>query len=134
MNYSDPSEMWEDFVEYAKDVKENPRYRIEYVGKDGDKVRTPLERPLTIEGFTTFVWNKRNFGIDDYMRERDERYKPFSRIITRVREEIRMDQLEGGMVGQYNSNLTARINGLTDKKEHEVKTEQPLFGNPTKTS
>jgi hypothetical protein len=31
------------------------------------------------------------------------------------------------MVGQYNASLTARLNGLTEKVENTIVTEQPLF-------
>jgi hypothetical protein len=30
-------------------------------------------------------------------------------------------------VGQYNSSITQRLNGLVDKSQVDVKTEQPLF-------
>ena len=41
-------------------------------------------------------------------------------------DEIRQDQIEGGMSGIYNPSITQRLNGLTDKSEVMVK-EQPLF-------
>jgi hypothetical protein len=30
---------------------------------------------------------------------------------------IRQDQIEGGMVGQYNPSITQRLNGLTEKTD-----------------
>lgn len=128
-----PEKMWKLFEEYRKQVKSNPRTKVEYVGRNGDRVETPLEVPLTIEGFKNYC-RKHESEIHHYWNNTGGAYDEFRTIITCIREEIRQDQLEGGMVGQYNSNLTARMNGLTDKKEHEVKTEQPLFGNPTQTS
>lgn len=128
-----PERMWELFESYREQVKSNPRTKVEYVGRNGDRVETPLEVPLTIEGFKNYC-RKYESEIHHYWNNTGGAYDKFCTIITCIREEIRQDQLEGGMVGQYNSNLTARMNGLTDKKEHEVKTEQPLFGNPTKTS
>jgi len=53
-------------------------------------------------------------------------YDKYSSVCSRVREAIRQDQIEGGMVGQYNASITQRLNNLTDKQEHTV-TEQPLF-------
>lgn len=111
-----PDKFWELFEEYKKDVKDNPRIKIEYVGKEGNRVDTPIERPLTIEGFKCYCANNQ-CDIQAYWNNRDERYTEFAPIVTRVREEIRREQIEGGMVGAYNANLTARLNSLTDKQE-----------------
>jgi hypothetical protein len=115
-----PDEVWQLFEAYKKEVKDNPRHIYDYVGKDGNQVIKPLERPLTIEGFKIFCHDN-GVTIDHYIKNTDGRYEDYGPIITRVRDAIRHDQLEGGMVGQYNSNLTARINGLVDKKETEHK-------------
>ena len=115
-----PERLWELFIEYKNEVKDNPRIKIEYVGKEGDRVETPIERPLTIAGFKCYVAAK-EVDLQAYWNNRDEKYTKFSPIITRIREEIRHEQIEGGMVGAYNSNLTARLNGLTDKKEIDTK-------------
>jgi hypothetical protein len=115
-----PEKMWELFEAYRKDVKDNPRFVFDYVGKDGTEVRKPLERPLTMEGFKTFCYDN-EVTLDHYIKNTDGRYEEYSPIITRVRDAIRNDQIEGGMVGQYNSNITARLNGLVDKKETEIK-------------
>ena len=58
----------------------------------------------------------------DYLYSKDERYEHFSNICTRVKENIRQDQIEGGMVGQYNASITQRLNGLTDKQEVKQET------------
>lgn len=128
MNYKDDvEELWNDFVEYANHTKSNPRVKIEYVGRNGDKVETPLEVPLTNEGFENFVHDKRGFSIHDYLYSSDERYDKFSTIRSRVKKAIRQDQIEGGMVGQYNASITQRLNGLTEKTQQSVSIEQPIF-------
>lgn len=128
MNYKDDvEELWNDFVEYANHTKSNPRVKIEYVGRNGDKVETPLEVPLTNEGFENFVHDKRGFSIHDYLYSSDERYNRFSTVRSRVKKAIRQDQIEGGMVGQYNASITQRLNGLTEKTQQSVSIEQPIF-------
>lgn len=125
-----PEKMWELFQAYKKSVKDNPRTKVEYVGKDGIKVSTPLVTPLTMEGFEEYVVEHTAFtypDLSDYFENKDDRYKEYIPIIMRVRKQIRQDQIEGGMVGQYNSNLTARLNGLTDKQEHTTITNPPIF-------
>lgn len=112
--------MWELFEAYKKDVKDNPRIKVEYVGREGMKVQTPIERPLTIEGFKTFCAYKIG-QIDHYWYNTDNAYEEFLSIIARIREEIRAEQFDGAMVNHYNSNLTARLNGLADKRETDMK-------------
>ena len=111
-----PEKMWELFEAYRKEVKSNPRIVYEFHGRDGEERQKPLERPLTMEGFKVYCWD--NVGdITAYWVNRDDAYSDYSTIITRIKETIRQDQIEGGVVGQYNSNLTARLNGLTEKTE-----------------
>jgi hypothetical protein len=81
MNYEHTEDMFTDFQEFAESVKQNPRIKVEYVGKDGERVSTPLERPLTIEGFENYVFQKRGFSIHDYMYSSDERYAPFRQSV-----------------------------------------------------
>ena len=121
-----PEKMWDLFTDYKDSVKSNPRIVTEYHGKDGDEKIKPLERPLTLDGFETYCYNLVG-SIEPYLSNREERYTDYVGIITRIRKEIRDDQISGGMVGQYNSNLTARLNGLVDKKETEVKGEPRIF-------
>ncbi len=121
-----PERMWELFLAYVTDTKTNPRVKIEYVGKDGDRVDTPIERPLTIEGFKN--WCAEDYGtIQHYLHNSEGAYDDYRTIMTRVREVIRQDQIEGGMIGQFNSNLTARINALSDKSEVNTNTSIKLL-------
>lgn len=127
-----PEKLWEYFTQYKKWVKDNPRYKIEYVGRDGERVQTPLERPLTIDGFECYL---SDLGIisdlSNYFANSNNAYSEFSTICLRIRKEVRTDQIEGGMVGQYNASITQRLNAL---KEHTENTniEQPLFPDVSK--
>jgi hypothetical protein len=123
-----PEKMWEYFEAYRKEVKSNPRYKVEYAGKDGDQKLTPLERPLTIEGFELYLFNQGIISdFQQYFENRDNRYSDYVYICSRIKKSIREDQITGGMVGQYNPSITQRLNGLVDQKQVEIK-EQPLFG------
>jgi hypothetical protein len=121
-----PEKMWELFEAYRKDVKGNPRHISDYVGKDGEHVHKPLERPLTFEGFYNYCYD--NVGcIDQYFENRDERYTEYVAICSRIKREIRQDQIEGGMVGQYNASITQRLNGLAEKTQNENVQKIELF-------
>jgi hypothetical protein len=65
--------------------------------------------------------------LNRYFFNRDNEFSEYATIITRIKEEIRQDQIEGSMVGQYNSNLTARLQGLVDKQEVDNKSEPRVF-------
>jgi hypothetical protein len=122
-----PQKMWELFEAYRKDVKDNPRVRHVFVGKDGNSDFERLERPLTIEGFKNYCYDVVG-DITAYLVNRDNAYNDYSTICTRIKETIRQDQIEGGMVGQYNPSITQRLNGLSEKVENtNVNKEVPLF-------
>jgi hypothetical protein len=121
-----PEKMWELFLEYAKDVKDNPRKKHTFVGKEGNSEYELLERPLIFEGFYNFCYEKVGC-IDQYFENRDERYNDYVAICSRIKRSIREDQITGGMVGQYNPSITQRLNGLADKQEHEIKSEPRVF-------
>lgn len=123
-----PEKMWELFEAYRNEVKSNPRVKHVFVGKDGNSDYERLERPLTIEGFYEFVCEHEDtkFNTDfpdlsDYFENKDNRYNNYVRICSRIKRKIRQDQIEGGMVGQYNPSITQRLNGLAEKQEREVK-------------
>ena len=121
-----PEKMWELFEAYRKDVKSNHRIIYEFVGRDGNEVQKKLERPLTMEGFKNYCYDRIGV-IEQYFENRDERYTDYVGICSRIKETIRQDQIEGGMVGQYNPSITQRLNGLADKKEVKDTTEPRIF-------
>ena len=110
-----PDKMWELFTAYKKHVKDNPRIKVEYVGKDGKRVDTPLVTPLIMEGFEGYVADQGlNTTLDQYFSNKEDRYEEYIAICSRIRKAIRKDQIEGGMVGQYNASITQRLNGLKE--------------------
>ena len=122
-----PEKMGELFEAYKTEVKDNPRKVSEFHGKEGEERIKPLERPLTMSGFKIYGY-KNGVTISHYFDNTDKAYNDYRAICSRVRDEITTDQIEGGMVGQYNASITQRLNNLTDKTEVTQKVEQPLFG------
>ncbi len=119
-----PERMWELFTLYKKEVKENPIKVKDWVGKDGDTVYREKEKPLTMVGFECFVCDNTDItypDLTDYFENKDNRFENYLPITSRIRAEIKNDQLSGGMTMIYSQNLTARLNGLVDKKETEIK-------------
>lgn len=125
-NLNSPEQLWGLFEEYKIETKANPRRKHVFVGKDGISEFESLERPLTIEGFKEYCYERVGM-VRQYLDNEGDRYSEYLNISARIKETIRRDQIEGGMVGQYNANITARLNGLVDKKETEVKGEPRIF-------
>ena len=119
------------FEDYKTECKSNPRKKHVFVGKDGTSDYELLERPLTIEGFRVYCYDKIGC-VKQYFDNPDKRYNEYITICSHIREVIRRDQIEGGMVGQYNPSITQRLNGLKEQTESTIKTEQPLFGGEDK--
>ena len=92
-----PEELLKMFSKYKREVKENFRYNAEY-----------------------------DVTVEHYLQNSRDAYDEFRTISTRIRKEIRNDQINGGMVGQYNPSITARLNALKEQIE-QTNIEQPLF-------
>ncbi len=123
-----PEKMWEYFEAYRKEVKAKPILKHVFVGKDGQSEFEQRERPLTLEGFECYLFEKSIISdISHYFANLDNRYSEYIAICNNIRKTIRKDQIEGGMAMIYNPSITQRLNGLVDQKQVEIK-EQPLFG------
>lgn len=124
--FKTPEEIYGAFKDYVTQVKSNPRKKMVFVGKDGKKEWEDLEAPLTYEGFKIYC-HAHHCDVHHYFENTDGRYEEYREVCTRVKDEIRNDQITGGMVGQYNPSITQRLNGLVEKTQTQI-TEQPLFG------
>lgn len=119
-----PDELWQLFQNYKTQIKEDPILVHDFVGKDADEVDRKKERPLTMEGFENYVAdNDGPHTLDQYFSNRDERYSEFVAICLRIKRVIRQDQIEGGMVGIFNTSITQRLNGLAEKTESTIKAD-----------
>jgi hypothetical protein len=120
-----PEKMWEYFEAYRAGVKNNPRLKTVFPGKDAIPQWEPLERPLTLEGFENWCADAGIIeDLSNYFANTKGNYSDYSTICSRIRRVIRQDQIEGGMVGQYNASITQRLNSLVDKQENQVFIEQ----------
>ncbi|WP_426694030.1 terminase small subunit [Alistipes shahii] len=97
------------FEEYANWVKANPVY-INKVSA-GEIIPVSTQRPLTLVGFCRFAKISRQNFYEYESREE------FSDILTCVREAIEADQLQGAIVGFYDSGIIARVLHLADRQD-----------------
>ena len=124
-NLDSPEQLYELFTKYKQDVKANPRIKSVFGGKEFEERAEPLERPLTMEGFEIYCWEIVG-EVEQYFKNLEKRYPEFVPICSHIRKEIRRDQIEVGMVGQYNPSITQRLNNLKEQVE-QTNIEQPLF-------
>ena len=127
-----PDILWKHFLDYKEFVKKKPIIVKDWVGKDATDVYREKERPLTIEGFENYLEDNEIINnLSNYFANSNDAYCEYSTICSRIKRNVRQDQIEGGMVGIYNPSITQRLNSLVDKKETEVKVDvntTPIFG------
>lgn len=100
----------------------------EQSAKNGSKVKASeykesVPTPYTIEDFCDFA------NISDWtMLKKTKKYqtREFLGIIHAIELRIRGQQIRGSLVGLYNANLTARINGIAEKTESKTETKQDI--------
>lgn len=125
--FKTPDELADAWAKFKEDLKEqsNEWLRIQYVGKDGERMADPQKVPMTLEGFERFCYDRYG-NVGQYFDNKDGYYEDFVAICSRIRTEIRENQIIGGLLGFYNPSITQRLNGLTDKTENQqnVRIEQ----------
>jgi hypothetical protein len=110
-----PEKLYSYFEEYKEYIKTNPR-TIDKALQSGKIAKETLRVPLTMDGFEVFCYQK-GFTVEHYFRNSNDSYGEYCTICLIIKKEIRQDQIEGGMVGQYNPSITQRLNNLTEKTD-----------------
>ena len=124
-NFPTPQHLRDAFENYKEWAKSNPLKVHDFVGKDATEVERKKERPLSISGFQAWCIRE-GYGLTDhYFENKDALYGDYVAICRAIKEEIRADQIDGGMAGIYNPSITQRLNNLTEKKE-VIKSEGKL--------
>ncbi len=111
-------DIWKEFLAYIEFCDRFPIDLPTHVVKGNKREEGKggqVRRPLTLDGFITYcgigqMWK-------DFARHQRDRGEEFSAVIARIYACVRDDQIAGGVAGIYNSNITARLNGLVDKKD-----------------
>lgn len=112
-----PEKMWELFKSYKKEIDDNPFKVKDWVGKDANQVDRELIKVMTMEGFECYAMDNTEITYPDlteYFEGKNESYSNYFPICSRIKREIRRDQLEKGLSGLANASITQRINNLKD--------------------
>jgi hypothetical protein len=112
-----PKAFWELFINYKQSISDTPFLVPDWVGKDAIKVKREHMKVMTMEGFECFVMDNTEITYPDlteYFEGKNESYKDYFPISSRVKREIRRDQIEKGLSGLANPSITQRITALAE--------------------
>jgi len=123
--FENPQELEKAFEDYKEDLKEqaNEWLKLQYVGKDGEQKLDPQKVPYTLEGFKRYCRTKHGC-VEQYFTNQDNYYDDFIGICRAIKEEIRENQIIGGMLNFYNPSITQRLTGLSDKVQNEISVKE----------
>lgn len=109
------AELVQKAVDYFTWADDNPIITSRFMTKNG-LVENTTPRPYTLHGFCVFA------GIGDWssFKKYNMERKGFRGLIEDIENIITSNQLDGGLVGIYSPNLTARLNGISDRVQQEV--------------
>lgn len=115
--FATPELLWEAACEYFEWCSNNPWLKIDFKGKDADRVEMPTERPFTMSGLCLYL----NCGSayfrsfkHDLKGKTDELSLEFATVIARIEEVVYTQQFEGATVGAYDSRIISRALGLAE--------------------
>ncbi len=119
--FKTPEELEKVWQDYKADllIKAKQWPKVQYVGKDGERVVDFPVLPYTIEGFKRYCYDNKIGTVEHYLINKDGLYEDFGGICSRIKNEIREHQIIGGMNGFFNPSITQRLNGLTEKTENK---------------
>lgn len=87
--------------------------KVQYVGKEGQRMTDALKLPYTMDGFEVFCYE--NYGtVEQYFKNKDGYYNDFVPICSHIKKVIRSNQITGGLLGVYNTSITQRLNNLAE--------------------
>ena len=114
--FSDPEQLMKSAFEYFENCDMDQSWNSKKVTEYEEKSNTEIKehrRPYTRSGFMLFL------GVsENWMREfKKNCNKDFLEVIELIETTIDTQQIEGAMLGAFNSNLVARIQGIKDQTD-----------------
>lgn len=127
--FATPELLWEAAVEYFEHTDSRKWIKKDWVGKDATEVYRENETPYTMSGLCLYLDASRQY-LDEFERQckakDDELSQGFLVVLTRIREIVFTQKIEGASVGAFNMHIVSRELGLVDKREIEQDTTVKL--------
>lgn len=138
-NLESPAELWELACQYFERTSGQPWKKKTFSGKDAVENDVPTEAPFLWSGFEDFLFEKKGITtLKDYRTasrkknvkedENYSRYAEFSEVVNAIDKIMTTQKVSGALVGAFNSNLVARLEGLVDKSEETVIVQETKVG------
>src|SRR5690606_15425639 len=110
--FKHPDEIKEVWTAFKLDVKEQAKewIDVQYAGRNGDEKLSYKKVPLTFEGFKRYCRENDIGEVEQYFTNQGGYYDDFVGICRAIKEEIRENQIIGGMLGFFNPSITQRLN------------------------
>ena len=126
------AELLDKLVEYCEYCDANPlkmddRRKMRKSSRNGDTAEAgsiTVSRPYTLDGFCLYAGIFSTWAQFKSNAKRREDWADFETVINACEQVIRDQQITGAMIGAYSERLTARLNGISDKIEHDVNAQQ----------
>ena len=101
--------------------------KIQYVGKDGNRVEDYPRMPYVLDGFIAWYFNVYGKHIHQYFKRVEEYEDEFLPIVTHIIAERNSNVVTGTLLGNFNSSMGNRIVGLADKTESNIQVNQSIL-------
>ena len=126
LNVETPEELLSLFDDYVISLTEEAEKwkKVQYVGKDGDRVEDAIKLPYTYEGFKRYAFRIGVGYIKQYFENTGDAYPQFLEVCSHIKNEIRENQITGGLINVFNPSITQRLNNLAEKVEGSVELKQ----------
>lgn len=117
--FKKPEELEKVWIKYKESLKKEAENWpiITYSGREGERRVDYPVLPYILDGFYTYCRYNKIGTINQYFKNKDKLYNDFVPICRAIKEEIRAQQITGGMLNKFNPSITQRLNGLTEKTE-----------------
>lgn len=119
--------LWAKFVEYMEYNSEQAWSKEDFIRSGtgaGEKIYLNTPNPPSIGGFALFAGMTRDGFNQMHTRVKgSEKDSELAIIIDHVKETIAQLQIDGASANVFNANIIARVTGLAEKKEIDMKTD-----------
>ena len=113
--FSSPEILREECYKYFEYTDERKWNKVDYKGKDVERVEIPTDTPYTLHGLCLYL----NIARQTWINYRND--SELMEVVKEIDDIIYIQKFEGATVGAYNSSIIARDLGLVDKTENESK-------------
>jgi len=116
-----PEKLWDLFTQYVSCCEDEPYLEQNWVGRDGEEVYRKIMKHVSFDGFEGWLAERGELcDLGQYAANRDDRYKDYVPIITRIRKVCRGKLLTAAISNVANANVVSRYLGLKEAAETEL--------------